>query len=107
MKRIVNEFLSKLNWGKPGCAVLVLCATTAMALSAQTFTSLFGFDGTNGQWPGAALVQATNGDLYGTAYGGGAYGGGTVFKITPSGTLTTLYTFCSQSCQQSSENVVF
>jgi uncharacterized repeat protein (TIGR03803 family) len=29
--------------------------------------------------------------------GGGANGGGTVFKITPSGTLTTLYSFCSQS----------
>ncbi len=44
------------------------------------------------------LVQATDGNLYGTTYLGGANGqGGTVFKITPSGTLTTLYSFCSQS----------
>ena len=48
--------------------------------------------------PYAALVQATNGDFYGTTVDGGANGeGGTIFKITPSGTLTTLYSFCSQS----------
>src|ERR1039458_4480394 len=43
------------------------------------------------------LVQAANGDLYGTTSSGWSNNGGTVFKITPSGTLTTLYTFCSQS----------
>jgi uncharacterized repeat protein (TIGR03803 family) len=47
-------------------------------------------------YPYAGLVQATNGNFYGTTEGGGA-SYGTVFKITPSGTLTTLYTFCSQS----------
>ena len=47
--------------------------------------------------PYAGLVQATNGDFYATNAGGGANGGGTVFRITPSGTLTTLYSFCSQS----------
>jgi uncharacterized repeat protein (TIGR03803 family) len=52
---------------------------------------------TDGENPRAALVQAANGDFYGTAYLGGANNGGTVFKITPSGTLTTLYSFCSQS----------
>jgi uncharacterized repeat protein (TIGR03803 family) len=35
--------------------------------------------------------------LYGTTSSDGTHGGGTVFKITPSGTLTTLYSFCSQS----------
>jgi uncharacterized repeat protein (TIGR03803 family) len=35
--------------------------------------------------------------LYGTTADGGANGGGTVFKITPDGALTTLYSFCSQS----------
>src|ERR1019366_2190673 len=48
----------------------------------------------------SGLVQATDGNFYGTTdYGGaGKYGsGGTVFKITPSGKLTTLYSFCSQS----------
>jgi uncharacterized repeat protein (TIGR03803 family) len=35
------------------------------------------------------------GNLYGTTSAGGAHYGGTVFKLTPSGTLTTLYSFCS------------
>ena len=43
------------------------------------------------------LVQAINGDFYGTTYEGGAYSYGTVFQITPGGTLTTLYSFGSQS----------
>ena len=101
MKRIVRE-LGKLNWAKRAFAVFVLCAMTAIALAAQTFTTLYSFDGTDGSGPVAGLVQATNGDLYGTTTEGGAnlYGGvygGTVFKITPSGTLTTLYSFCSES----------
>ena len=97
MKRIADA-AGKLNRGKRAYAVLVLCATTAVALPAQTFTTLRRFDKTDGAIPDAALVQATNGDLYGTTYGGGANGGGTVFKITPSGGLTTLYSFlCSQT----------
>ena len=63
-----------------------------------TFTTLFSFDNMDGAFPfNGALVQATNGDLYGTTAGVGANGHGTVFKITPSGTLTTLYGFGSQT----------
>jgi uncharacterized repeat protein (TIGR03803 family) len=51
----------------------------------------------DGQWPITALMQATNGDLYGTTEFGGTYNSGTVFKITPTGALTTLYSFCAQS----------
>jgi uncharacterized repeat protein (TIGR03803 family) len=75
--------------------------------SGPSFTSLHSFDGTDGSFPYSGLVQATDGDLYGTTYAGGANdvscsvgfmsGCGTVFKITPSGTLTTLYSFCSQT----------
>ncbi len=43
------------------------------------------------------MVQGTNGDFYGTTYSGGTSDRGTVFKITPSGTLTTLYNFCLES----------
>jgi uncharacterized repeat protein (TIGR03803 family) len=95
MKRIVHA-LGKLNCGKRAYVVFVLCAATAIVLPAQTFTTLHSFDVTDGVNPGG-LVQATNGDLYGTTVGGGAYGNGTVFRITPSGTLTTLYSFCAQS----------
>ena len=91
MTRWTND---KLNWGNRPYAVLALCAATAIALPAQTFTTLTSFTDGYGPW---ALVQATNGDLYGITNNAGANGqGGTVFKMTPSGTLTTLYNFCSQ-----------
>jgi uncharacterized repeat protein (TIGR03803 family) len=75
-------------------ALLLLCAATAITLPAQTFTTLHNFDGTDGKVPIAGLVQATNGNLYGTTGSGGANGDGTIFKITPSGTLMTIYSFC-------------
>jgi uncharacterized repeat protein (TIGR03803 family) len=42
------------------------------------------------------VVPATDGNLYGTVNSAGP-SGGNLFKITPSGTLTTLYSFCQQS----------
>ena len=39
------------------------------------------------------LVQGSDGNFYGTTDGGGAGGGGTVFKMTPAGVLTTLVSF--------------
>jgi uncharacterized repeat protein (TIGR03803 family) len=47
--------------------------------------------------PVAGLVQATNGNFYGTTQGGGANNDGTVFEVSAVGKLTTLYSFCSQS----------
>ncbi len=52
---------------------------------------------TDGKSPGAGLVQGSDGNLYGTTTQGGASVAGTVFKITPAGKLTTLYTFCAQA----------
>jgi uncharacterized repeat protein (TIGR03803 family) len=61
-------------------------------------TTVHNFVNADGSEPTAGMVQASNGDLYGTTSEGGAYGNyGTVFKITPGGKLTTLYSFCSQS----------
>jgi uncharacterized repeat protein (TIGR03803 family) len=43
-----------------------------------------------------ALLQASDGNFYGTTPYGGGFGGGTTFKLTPSGVLTTLHAFdCS------------
>jgi uncharacterized repeat protein (TIGR03803 family) len=41
----------------------------------------------------ASLIQAANGNLYGTTQYGGANNSGTIFEITKSGTFTTLYSF--------------
>ncbi len=47
----------------------------------------------DGQVPTAALVMDSNGNLYGTTSRGGTQNFGTVFKITPSGTESVLYSF--------------
>ncbi len=81
-----------------GCVGLLLCFAISPLGEAQTFTTLANFTGSNGSNPlFAPLVQGTDGNLYGTASAGGAHSQGTVFKITPSGTLTTLYSFCALS----------
>ena len=68
---------------------------------AGKLTTLYSFcpqpNCTDGYYPVAALVQATNGNFYGTTPDGGASGSGTVFEITPAGKLTTLYSFCSKT----------
>jgi uncharacterized repeat protein (TIGR03803 family) len=51
------------------------------------------FAGNNGASPLASLVQGTDGNLYGVTFEGGANNYGTAYKITPGGTLTTLYSF--------------
>jgi uncharacterized protein (TIGR03437 family) len=50
-------------------------------------------DGSN---PWAGLVQGSDGNFYGATQGGGTTGSGTIFRVTPGGTLTTLYSFCAQ-----------
>jgi len=62
--------------------------------SGQTPTTVVTFDVTNGFLPYfGSLVQAGNGDMYGTTYEGGANNVGTIFKLTPAGALTTLHSF--------------
>jgi uncharacterized repeat protein (TIGR03803 family) len=53
--------------------------------------------GEDGARPNAALIQDTNGILYGTAGFGGDYGSGTIFKITESGALTPLFSFTGET----------
>jgi uncharacterized repeat protein (TIGR03803 family) len=58
------------------------------------FTPLYSFtDGHDGAYPEAALVQANDGNLYGTAYEGGTNGYGTIIRITTSGSFTSPYSF--------------
>ena len=81
------------------------CGTIFKITPQGTLTTLYSFDNAHGCYPEAGLVEGTDGNFYGTTEGGGAHGycaypvptGGTVFKVTSTGTLTVLYSFCSQS----------
>jgi uncharacterized repeat protein (TIGR03803 family) len=82
--------------------VLVLAVITIQSAQAwTTFTTLYSFcpqtSCTDGSSPNG-LIQGTDGNLYGTTvYGGSACPFcGTVFKITLSGLLTTLHSFCTE-----------
>jgi uncharacterized repeat protein (TIGR03803 family) len=56
----------------------------------HTFTG-----GDDGDSSYGGLIAGKNGDLYGTAIGGGAHGFGVVFEITPNGAYKVLYAFGS------------
>ncbi len=89
MLRLVKRF----------CVALAFCAAAAMVSPAQTFTTLTQFDETNGRNPNGALIQGTDGNFYGTTLSGGRqFNGGSIFTMTPAGTLTTLYFTCAESC---------
>ncbi len=71
--------------------------------AAGGFTALYSFSADNGSGTNAdgigpsALLQGTDGNLYGATQNGGANGGGTLFRATLTGALTTLYTFGAAS----------
>jgi uncharacterized repeat protein (TIGR03803 family) len=92
--------------GGTGCSP-VGCGTVFKITPSGALTTLHRFNADDGYWPFAGLVQASDGNFYGTTNLGGIdglNGQGTVFKITPSGALTTLYNFCSQSnCSDGAE----
>ncbi len=79
------------------------CGTIFKITPDGTFTTLHSFNVTDGSNPSAGLIQATDGNFYGSSETGGTgdcqdkalpnSGCGTIFKITPAGTLTTLYVF--------------
>jgi uncharacterized repeat protein (TIGR03803 family) len=74
-------------------ALLTLASRYGEATGA-TLTNLYIFAGsTNGIYPRATLVQGSDGYFYGTTSGGGQ-GEGTVFKISSTGSLMTLHSFC-------------
>jgi uncharacterized repeat protein (TIGR03803 family) len=85
------------------CTITAGCGTVFSITPAGKVTTIYSFcsqadcsDGYVG-WTVPGLIRATNGNFYGTTYGGGANGYGTAFEITPTGKLTTLYSFCSET----------
>ncbi|MGB6689251.1 MAG: choice-of-anchor tandem repeat GloVer-containing protein [Terracidiphilus sp.] len=66
---------------------------------AGTVTLLYDFSLTaqDGNEPGGGLVQATDGNFYGTLTFGGAAGFGVIYRLTPTGVFTKLHDFYSQT----------
>src|SRR5579863_6548446 len=86
-----------LKWG---AIVLLLLIEEFDKATGQTLANLWQFTGVAaGIFPEAALVQGSDGNLYGTTFVGGntnlnnGYGFGIVFRIGPSGNLTNLHSF--------------
>jgi uncharacterized repeat protein (TIGR03803 family) len=66
-------------------ALLVAFAVSGPRIDAQVPTekTLLSFSVNNGAYPFGGMVYSSNGSLYGTAFGGGKFGYGVVFELTP------------------------
>src|SRR4051812_30543477 len=82
--------------------LIAFCLAAPKPGAQAAFTTLFSFSGTNGIEPEGGLLQATDGNFYGTArettstsggWGFGAHGHGVVFRITTNGVFTILASF--------------
>jgi len=73
--------VNRLSTPKSICFLMLLAAVTVSP--AQTFTTLFDFNGPSGATPGPAmqLVEGFDGYLWGTTTAGGSAGAGTIFKL--------------------------
>ena len=63
----------------------------------ETILYNFGASSTDGIEPTAGVIADAEGNLYGTTFEGGAYGEGTVFRLTPEGVETILHSFAGGS----------
>src|SRR2546426_640987 len=89
METIINRFRLKVLLG----TTLALLTPVRPSHANFTFQLLYEFSGADGRGPWAGLVQGSDGNFYGTTEVGGANNKGTVFKITPSGVMSTLWSF--------------
>jgi uncharacterized repeat protein (TIGR03803 family) len=70
------------------------CGAVFSITTSGTEKVLLSFNGSDGSWPMASLIDI-KGLLYSTTSQGGAHGVGTVFSVTTSGTEDVLYNFIS------------
>jgi len=78
-----------LSSGYPGYGSVYKITAGGTLTTLHSFTDI----GSDGAGPYAGLVHASDGNFYGTTYGGGVFGAGTIFKLTPNGAFATLHSF--------------
>lgn len=89
-----GNFYGTTERGDPHDTGTILKITSGGTLTTvYTFSALTAGDNGDGAYPAAALTLSSDGAFYGTTSQGGANGSGTVFRITASGTFTTLCNF--------------
>jgi|ERR1022692_573322 uncharacterized repeat protein (TIGR03803 family) len=83
----------QINGDTEGCGTVFVLSNNGI----ETVLHGFGSETTDGQLPIARPLLDAAGNLYGTTYSGGTQGMGTVFKVTPGGSETVLYSFAGAS----------
>jgi uncharacterized repeat protein (TIGR03803 family) len=92
-----------LQGGESGRGTVFRITTSGTLTTLYSFPSLGAFNSkgqainATGANPRAGLLLAADGNFYGTAYQGGTGGFGTVFRISPAGSLTVLHAFTGPS----------
>jgi uncharacterized repeat protein (TIGR03803 family) len=76
-----------------GIAIALVVYAYAGSVQAQTLRQLHSFDAASEGTSTAALMQAPDGLFYGVNRFDGPHGRGTLFRMTPNGTLTVLHAF--------------
>ena len=89
-----GNFYGTTSNGGTGTACIGRCGTVFKLTPSGKLTILWNFTGgSDGEYPYSGPIEGTDGSLYGTTYQGGTNAVGTIYQLTPSGKLTTIYQF--------------
>jgi uncharacterized repeat protein (TIGR03803 family) len=91
----VMPTLGLLQLRRPWIKILVgsMLGLSQVGFASTTRETLYSFKGPEGAIPIAGLIQASDGNFYGTTDAGGVYGQGTIFKMSTNWIPTTLISF--------------
>ncbi len=98
-----NFYGASVGGGKYELGTVVKLTPTGELTLLHTFCSLPNC--TDGAYGNSPLIQANNGNLYGTTGGGGIFGGGLIYELSPSGNYKVIHNFCDSnngSCPEGS-----
>lgn len=90
-----NLYSTISNAGTKSVGTVFNMTTSGTPTTLYNFCSLTSC--TDGSYPFGGVTLGLDGNFYGTTQGGGSKGAGTVFKMTPTGTLSSLYSFTNST----------